>query len=302
VIRVPLTTTIAAASSEGRFVSYSQAGDPPQRIRISSTYGGVAVINDIDFGRANTVGSSDAQTSLAPTTLIDNNEAGPAPRVSSVVNGASFTEAGACSPGAAAVLIGSGLVSADATPTLVAVNGEPVPVMVATPSRVTFECPELVAGTPLAITVTTADGVSNVAKIDMNELAPGIFKLDAAEGASGTIVLESTGELAINAPGATGKAKQGETISILTTGLGLPVGFDDGELSTTPIVTIGGLSAQVLSVTKVGTGVSQVTVRIPDAASIGDAVPVHLQMSTVDGRVVEGNIVTIGVERGAGEE
>ena len=64
------------------------------------------------------------------------------------------------------------------------------------------------------------------------------------------------------------------------------------------MITIGGLPAPVLSVTRVERGLYQVNVRIPEAAPLGDAVPVEVRMPAINGRMVGSNQAYISVERG----
>jgi uncharacterized protein (TIGR03437 family) len=199
--------------------------------------------------------------------------------------------------------MGAGLGSGDLDHVRVEVNGEIVPVMVASPSQVTFQCPDLAPGTPLDITVRTDVQVSNARRLEMEELGPGLFTIDGLERARGAILLNDTSELAINAADVNGRASRpGDTISILCTGLGRTFGPGEGEISTLPMITIGGLSTPVLSVTRVERGLYQVNVRIPEAAPLGDAIPVEVRMPAINGRLVGSNQAYISVERGSRAE
>lgn len=100
-----------------------------------------------------------------------------------------------------------------------------------------------------------------------------------------------------------GKAAQpGDRISIFSTGLGHMFGMGKGNLSTTPIVLIGGLSAEVLSISKATDGLYQVDVRIPEATPLGDEVPVGIEMADTNGRVVRGNSVHISITKKSSAE
>ena len=154
VIRVPAVVTVPAGTNNGRFVSYSQAGAPLQTVRISSTFGGVTVISDVTVKgalRTSSAKVSESSVQSASSTesvdisspSIASDQDSERPAITSVVNGATLSTAGACSPGAAAIVMGAGLGSGDLDHVHVEVNGETVPVMVASPSQVTFQCPDL---------------------------------------------------------------------------------------------------------------------------------------------------------------
>lgn len=305
VIGVPAVTTIIAGRTEGRFVAYSQSGAPAQKVRVSTTYAGTTINNDITIAAKSSSAITQSSVS-APEVSSEAVQAGAVeadavenPTVESIVNGATLASSGACSPGGAAILKGGRLFSGDPASVRVEVNGEFVPVMIASESEVTFECPNLPAGTPLMVILHTDNQVSNAIQIEMEEAGPGIFTIDGVERGLGTILHDDSGELAVKAEGVEGRASRpGDTITIVATGLGQTFG-EGGEVSAAPIVTVGGMSASVLSVTKVEKGVYEVNVRVPETAQEGEAVAVEIQMPAMSGRVLKGNQAHISIERPA---
>jgi uncharacterized protein (TIGR03437 family) len=298
VIHVPPVTSIAAGTSNGRFIAYSQANATAQTVRITSVFGGVAVINDISVtATKRAIASPTTQSSIKSLDVGTADEGNDArPTITSLVNAASSVT-GACSPGSIATIIGSGLASQNV---IVSVNGESVPVLVGASSQVTFQCPDLQAGTPLEIVVRKDGQVSNAVHVDMDEVGPAIFTINGVDRALGAIVLSDTSELAIKAPEIQGRSsKPGATIAILCTGLGREF---DGQLAATPIVTIDGISATVLSIARTELGLQEVSVRIPEGVASGDLVPVEVRMPSVSGRLVTGNRVYISIDRSVRSE
>jgi uncharacterized protein (TIGR03437 family) len=168
--------------------------------------------------------------------------------------------------------------------------------MMASATQVTFECPSLQAGAPLDISVEANGRRSNSIQTKMEELGPGIFTIDEVELGRGAVMDDRTALIAVKAPDVEGTAsRSGDMIHILSTGLGQP--FGDGKLSALPTVTVGGVSAPVLSVTRIQVGVYQIGVEIPHGATIGDKVPVEIQVPSVTGKMVTSNQVYISVER-----
>ena len=226
--------------------------------------------------------------------------AADAPVLESISNGASASLKGACSPGGAANLVGTRLTSANSDQVQVDVNGESVPVLTASATRVTFRCPELATGTPLEVVLRNSAGSSNSVQTEMHEVTPGIFTID---GARGSVVFAETAELALNAPDLKGvPARHGDIVSILCTGLGRSIGAEQRTVTAKPIVLVDGISAEVLSATAVEDGAYQVDIRIPPAASTGDAVSLEVQMPTMSGDSVHSNRVAISVEAAAPKE
>jgi uncharacterized protein (TIGR03437 family) len=298
VIRVPAVTTIGAGTSNGRLIAYSVANSAAQTVRITSAFGGVAVTADVSVtGAQRAISSPTLQSSVKSTAVSTNDEADGPPVLSSVVNAASSALNGACSPGALATISGRGLASQDVT---VTVNGESAPVVVGSSSQVTFECPDFQPGTRLEILVRKDGQVSNAIHVDMEEVGPAIFTINGVDRALGAIVLTDTSELSIKAPEVQGRSsKPGDTISILCTGLGREF---DGQLAATPIVTIDGISATVLSIARTDLGLQEVSVRIPEGVASGDLVPVEIRMPSMNGRVITGNRVHISIDRSVRSE
>jgi uncharacterized protein (TIGR03437 family) len=287
-IQVSPTVTIAAGTNNGRFVAYSDAAAASQTVRISAVYGGKTVVSDVSIAGTKTLSS--ATRSLQS----DQSDANVGPVIESVLNGATLSSTGLCSPGAAAIITGSGLATSAPGDTLVYVNGEAVRVMVASPVQVMFECPEFQPGARLDIAVQAGDRKSNVLQAEMEEVTPGIFTIDGTERGHGTVVVDETDELTVRVPTVKGRAaRPGEVVSIMSSGLGRTYA---GNVSTNPVVTIDGIAAEVISVTRLGAGVDQVTVRLPEAIAAGRA-ELEVQMPAMDGSLRRSNRVLIAIER-----
>jgi uncharacterized protein (TIGR03437 family) len=212
----------------------------------------------------------------------------------------------ACSPGSIATLSGNWLSLADqdlSDPTgassqlggtTVRVNGEPAPLLYASPSQVDFQCPSAAAGTGLALTVETDAGATAPLQTTMLEANPVLLPAQASSPSQGHITISSSGALATTRDSrATGQPAQiDDLISIRATGLGTAP--SPASIS----VQVGGVDAQVQSVVPApdAAGVFLINVRIPAAAPLGDAVPLQLDLISATGRHLTSNTVTLAIE------
>jgi uncharacterized protein (TIGR03437 family) len=248
----------------------------------------------------------------------------PAIAPGGIVNGASFST-GPVAPGSIASIFGtnlsSSLQSASTVPlstTLgdvsVTVNGVAAPLYFTAPdqpgtpgtSQINVQIPyeALPANAPTAtmnVIVNRASGVSQPVSITVSTVAPGVF---AANGHAIAINTDGTLASAPNSiPGlTTHAAAPGDVLVVYATGLGAvtpPVANGANSIDTlrrtnvTPVVTIGGVAAQVLfsGLTPQFTGVNQINVIVPAGAPVGAAVPLQVQA----GSVTTSNQVTIAV-------
>ncbi|MBI2816499.1 MAG: CotH kinase family protein [Acidobacteria bacterium] len=239
----------------------------------------------------------------------------PAPVVASggVVNSASYTPA--LTAGSIGSIFGRHLAYTSVTATelplpkmidktVVRVNGMPVPLLSISPSQVNFQVPWEFSGQAEVSLVLTVDGVSTAAqRVNLMPMSPGLFSL---KGNQGAILIAGTGEFAAPSPTATGiaarPARRGESIFIYSTGLG-PVTSQppSGETppaglctsTTTPAVTIGGVSAAVTfsGLAPESAGLYVLDVQVPENAPPGDAVPVVITLGGATS-----NTVTMAVQ------
>jgi uncharacterized protein (TIGR03437 family) len=207
-----------------------------------------------------------------------------------------------CSPGAIGTLNGKWL--AEAGParsntsgaalelggTKVRVNGQYVPVLFVSPTRVSFVCPTVDAGTALAVAVEVGESASIPLNTTVLAASPEVFRLDGF-GTQGVVTFAGSNTVAAMRSFAVNghPAQPGDQLVIWATGLGAP-----GEASL--VVKVGGVDAEVQSVTAVPgyAGLCAVQVRVP-AAALGDTIPVILEVATPVARFAS-NIVTIAVE------
>lgn len=204
----------------------------------------------------------------------------------------------ACSPGSMASLVGSQLTAGSEEGNgRVLVNGNKVPVLRWTGSRVDFQCPELPPGAELAIVAETADGEPLSEKIEtrMQESAPGLFTLGATTWALAQRSL--TGEV-IGPEGKNGQtemARAGDFLTLFATGLGAATEPVDAgqeapldrliELRGRVRVVLGGTAIEpVFAGLAPGTiGLYQINFVVPAEAPRGPDVALHVEVWGVAG-------------------
>ena len=213
---------------------------------------------------------------------------------------------GACSPGATASLTGSWLStqvatlsdpsgnSTDLGGTRVTVNGQYAAVLSASSTEVQFLCPDLTSETTLRVAVETDAGVSPLIGMPMANGSPRIFALGGSM--QGVVSFSNTSELAMarNSQTPAHPAQPGDEIVLWGTGFGAAGQISAGQLA----VQVGGVDSNADAVQAVPghAGVYAVQVRVPAAATLGDNVPVQVQVTGMDGKTVSSNIVTIAIE------
>ena len=233
-----------------------------------------------------------------------------------------------CSPGGLVTLFGTGFTGQEpqsATsyplPTKLAgvqvkINGNAMPLVFASTSQINFQCPLLRAGSPLEITVVTADGVLlPPLQSTMLPAAPDLFTLSGMNknGTNqGVILITSTNELAMpkTAGTASRPAQPGENLTIYATGLGetqdiVPLGTPAPSaplilLKNKITVVIGGIEIDPeLSTLAPGrVGLDQINAQLPEGVPTGPAVSLYLQVTMADGTVVRSNAVTLAIDGG----
>ncbi len=280
----PLSFTASAVDPDGLPVQLAIAGAPsgasfdPASGRFEWTPGESQTgKHQITFTAANAM----AQTSTAQTT-IEVDAGTPALTPSQEL---------ACSSNSVARLTGKWLAapgSAVADPTgnalelggaKVKVNGQYVPVLFSSATRVHFLCPALDAGTTLSVTVEKDSGVTEPLTAVMLEASPTIQSLSHSDSADLPMMRNS---LVPAHP-----AQPGDPIRIVATGLG----------SGPVLVKIGDIAGEVESVNPVPgfAGLYSIQTRVPAGTVFGDAVPVQIQIATPGGQF-NSNTVTAAIE------
>jgi uncharacterized protein (TIGR03437 family) len=238
-----------------------------------------------------------------------------------VVNGASFSSSAPLAPGLIFSVFGAGAGLTDGSragaggtlPTRLAgarllVNGVAAPLFFASPDQITAQFPvemSAITSASLEVEVQSPNGTatSPAVAVPVASFSPGIFTQDQNGSGPGSIIRAS--DLTKICPPArfdcsANPAAPGEAVTIVVTGLGSVNGpwfsgvpaQSASPTPTAPLVTIGGVSAQVLKSTlAVGSvGLYQVTVVVPADAPMGDNVPLSL---TIGG--MPSNQVTIAI-------
>lgn len=232
-----------------------------------------------------------------------------------VVNPSGVTNAAGASgqgvaPGSLVSIFGANLASsmaaANTVPLSMTLSGvsvsfssTPAPVQFVSGGQINVQVPWEVAPGTAQLVVTRDDGVAAApANVQVATSAPAIYNIGGQ-----AIAINSDGSLAAPAgaiPGiATRPAKIGDPngLTILATGLGaVSTPLADGANSSDqvrstliqPTVTIGGVAAQLVfsGLSPQFVGLNQINVVIPAGTPTGNAVPVQLQMGTVNSNIV----------------
>jgi len=238
-----------------------------------------------------------------------------------VVNASGVTNAAGASgqgvaPGSLVSIFGSNLASsmaaAGTVPLSTTLSGvsvtfsnTPAPVQSVSGGQITVQVPWEVAPSTAQIVVTRDDGVTSApVGVPVAAIAPAIYSIGGQ-----AIAINSDGSLAAPAgaiPGiSTHPAKIGDPngLTILATGLGAvsaPVadGANSSDMTrntlTAPSVMIGGVAAQLTfsGLSPQFVGLNQINVVIPAGTPTGNAVPLQLQVGTVNS-----NIASIAVSQ-----
>jgi len=248
----------------------------------------------------------------------------PSINMGGVINAASFDRGQlAVAPGSIAAAYGYFLVSslsrASSLPlpidlggvSLLFGGGLSAPLLVVSPNQVNFQVPWELAGQSQALVSAMVDGqISGPQTMLLTPFAPGIFSTNG-QGTGQGAILDASYRLVDSSNPATA----GNTIvQIYCTGLGAvtnqpPSGsppLDDqlSETTTTPMVTMGGVQAQVLfsGLAPGSVGEYQVNALVPAGSPKGSAVPVVIAFSdsvTANGVHIGGgtsNTVTMAVQ------
>jgi uncharacterized protein (TIGR03437 family) len=281
-----------------------------KQIAIPGNIFGIGVTNTAAVAGGGEVNTSNDSASDATT--IDP-PAPPASNPVGIVNAASYMHT--VSAGSIASVFGNNLSSGQEIariiplPTTLAsasfqIGDRVVPLFFASPNQVNMQVPWELAGRPQAmVTATVGATISSRQMVSLAPVAPGLFTLNEAGSSQGAVIIGGT-QLIAAPPGVGGRrpVTAGEFISIYSTGLGavsnqpatgIAASADPPSVTTTtPTVTIGGISAPVTfsGLAPGGVGLYQVNVKVPVGAPAGDAVPLILSIGGATS-----NTVTIAV-------
>jgi uncharacterized protein (TIGR03437 family) len=226
-----------------------------------------------------------------------------APAITRVTNGASHSEAAACSSGAVATLDGGWLAqdSAVSDPsgnsfqlsgTTVRINGSTVPVLYASPTRVDFQCPVSAPGSTLSIVVETPKGTSPPIEAVSQSLTPAIFSTDESGAGQGIVMHAGNAALAMvrNYRYAAQPARVGDHLVVYATGL--------NNLMLQAFVKIDGVEITADSITLVPgqAGVWQVSFTLSQHFAPGGDLVLSLTGLLWNGTAVSSNNTTIAIE------
>lgn len=270
-----------------------------------------------------TVIGKPAAVSVAPPTTQAAAPASTPPVLALIATG----QAGnACSPGGLASLLGTGFtgkVSERSTsfplPTQLAgvqvqVNGSPAPLLLASDTRINFQCPMLPKGSSLQIQVQSENGVSTAPiQTVMQTAVPLLFQFDAS--GRGLAIIAGTNQIALETtPGVPSRpAGRGEYLTIYASGLGevvdgVPAGNPAPLDRTVPLnnpikVVVGDveIDSSFAGLAPGTAGLFQVNAQLSAQVPTGAAVPLYLKMTLEDGTILKSNTVTVAVTDAIGQ-
>lgn len=267
------------------------------------------------------VRAADANTEKGPAGVV------PAEPVAELVvaHPGTLAPGYACSPGGLVTLLGEGFTTQPAQPAApppaalrvagveVFMNGQPAPLLMASPGQLQVLCPELPVGAAVDIEVRTEDGRRlRAERVLMRSAAPALFAVPGSD--QGLIVLSGTGQLVgpASADGSQRPARPGEWIRLYAAGLGPvqdPWGEEAAPGQVAPldraVITRFGVAAVVggrevrpafAGLAPGMTGLYQVDVLLPRTAPTGPSVPVMLKLRLEDGAEVLSNLVITAIE------
>lgn len=182
----------------------------------------------------------------------------------------------------------------------VTMNGQPAYVYFVSPGQVNVLTPVDLGEGPVIVQVSRGDLRSSPVTVQAQRLAPGLFLFDP-ENRRYAIATHADGSLVGKTslyPGATTPARPGEVVILWGTGFGattpdIPAGevvSVPARLAATPVVTIGGVTADVLYAGLSGSGLYQINIKVPEGVSDGDQ-PVVVQIEGA--RTQAGAFVTV---------
>jgi uncharacterized protein (TIGR03437 family) len=224
------------------------------------------------------------------------------PVVTRIVNGASHSPQGACSPGAVATIEGRWLTGGPAVTdasgasqelagTKVWANGTAVAILSASATQVSIVCPDTVPGSELQMVVQTDHGVAGPVQTTVAYATPGIFTVDGTGAGQGLALLPaSAGVATIRNRQAIGQpAAEGDRLIVYATGI---------ERLANVSVQIGGVQVTPVSIDAVPNrpGLFQVALIVPDAAREDGDFALSLAGDAPDGTSWRSNIVTLALE------
>jgi uncharacterized protein (TIGR03437 family) len=178
-------------------------------------------------------------------------------------------------------------------------GGMPTPLYYASSGQVNLQAPwELAGQTQTTLTAALGSQTSVAQTVNLAPFAPGIFSMNG-QGTGPGAILDSQYRLV----GSSNPASVGDVVQIYCTGLGavtnqpasgFPAPFSPrAETTTTPVVAIGGTSAQVLysGLTPGSVGLYQINAQVPSGIATGPAVPIVVSIGGV-----ASNTVTVAIQ------
>jgi uncharacterized protein (TIGR03437 family) len=215
------------------------------------------------------------------------------PTLSGIQNGAGPGAVAACSPGALATLIGTGLaggLSGEATRVLV--NRAEASVVRISGEQVDFLCPQFAPGVPLDISAEVNGQSSNEIHSIMQETSPGLLSTDGSGSGQG-LIFHARGLAALPRHDRTGMpGVAGEPLTFYATG----IRCDKSSANARPLLYLGHDYQPITLLRQSAlSGVCEIHSVTPAGVS-GNEVKVFIESVGEDGTPVKSNIVFIAIE------
>ena len=227
-----------------------------------------------------------------------------------ITNAASFDPGSGPAPGSLVLIFGSnlasGLMQGDTVPlsssiggVSVTFNGVTAPLYFVSPSAIEAQVPWEVIPDPTvtgtaAVVVNGPGGSSAAQNVSINPFSPAIYRVQMFTGQA--MVLNSDGTLSAATGSVPGyqshPAANGDTLVMYANGLGQvtpnpTTGSNSSDTqrsnTTTPVVMIGGVQAQVTfsGLSPQFVGVNQLNVVVPQGVPAGNATPIQIQVGGI---------------------
>jgi uncharacterized protein (TIGR03437 family) len=258
------------------------------------------------------------------------------PVIEGLFNPAGFAPLVSCSPNGLATILGAGFslhdpLQASYAPwpkelagVRIRVNHAYAPITFVSDTTVHFQCPVLDPGASLEIAMEyesappafpgslAATAMLTAAPVlRMDTATPGIYLLDGKQGA---VLIAGSNRIAgpsSNLKYPSRPALSGEYLEIYANGMGLPAEtlmpgqpapLDHLIRVTGRVTAVFGdglrVPADFAGLTPGSVGLFQINVQVPAGTTVGDAVPLFLELALADGRILQSNITMIALAPG----
>jgi uncharacterized protein (TIGR03437 family) len=192
----------------------------------------------------------------------------------------------------------------------VLLNGTPAPLLYASETMITYQCPAQSDIDSLSVVVRAENGETTAAlQLRFEAVTPGVYSLDSSGRGQGAVLISESHQLAmLPTEGVPSRAvHEGEHLTVYANGLGeasekLPAGSPAPmdrpvSLKNRIQIILGGekLEPSFAGLAPGAAGLYQVNFQVPPGIQVGPAVPLVLEVINPDGSVTRSNEVTVAI-------